>query len=391
MDDALFEQLLHEEEGLTLDFKREQYRFAKAPDTERSELLKDILGFANAPRRADAFILIGVEDVRGGRAEVMGIEAAHHLDDHSLQQFVAGLANRPVRFHYAAFRFEGKQVGVIRIDEEQDPPVHLTRNFGKLKKNEVYVRRGSATDPTRPATPDEIARMGRRSRALVPQVAVEFAALHDDSSLGSGIALEAEFCEMPEIDDIPDLKRPRDTRFGIDLGIRNGHNDDYYRELAAYVFADRFFRSVRLLIRNVGVVVAANVRVELTVPIEGGRVIDPSALPDPPKRRRDHWNSAALRSIRSRFRSPGEVDIDTNDDRSRIVIECGTLQPGRTVRSEPFCVGKDATGEIVLAAWVFADNLPRPTNVELTIAMEVAVTRLTLRELMALPEPAASD
>jgi hypothetical protein len=197
VDDALFEQLLHEEEGLTLDFKQRQYPFAKAADTDRSELLKDILGFANAPRRSDAYILIGVEDVRGGRANVIGIKPADHLDDHSLQQFVAGLANRPVRFHYAAFGFEGKQVGVIRIDEEQDPPIHLTRDFGKLRKNEVYVRRGSSTDPTRPATPDDIARMGRRSRPGVPQVGVEFAALDSDSALGAEIALDGEFCELP--------------------------------------------------------------------------------------------------------------------------------------------------------------------------------------------------
>ncbi len=70
MDNVLFERLLYEEEGPTLDFKRDQYRFAKATDSDKSELLKDILGFANAWRRSDAYILIGVEDVRGGRGNV---------------------------------------------------------------------------------------------------------------------------------------------------------------------------------------------------------------------------------------------------------------------------------------------------------------------------------
>jgi hypothetical protein len=51
MNDVLFERLLYEEESPTLDFKREQYRFSKASDDEKSELLKDILGFANAWRR----------------------------------------------------------------------------------------------------------------------------------------------------------------------------------------------------------------------------------------------------------------------------------------------------------------------------------------------------
>ena len=44
------EQLLYEEEGPTLDFKRDQYAFAKATEDEKSELLKDILGFVNCWR-----------------------------------------------------------------------------------------------------------------------------------------------------------------------------------------------------------------------------------------------------------------------------------------------------------------------------------------------------
>lgn len=46
--------------------------------------------------------------------------------------------------------------GVIHIPL-QDRPVFLTRDYGKLKKNVVHVRRGSSTGE---ADPDEIARMG---------------------------------------------------------------------------------------------------------------------------------------------------------------------------------------------------------------------------------------
>jgi predicted HTH transcriptional regulator len=48
---------------------------SKLADDEKSELLKDILGFANAWRRATAYILIGVKEVRGGRSNVVGIPA----------------------------------------------------------------------------------------------------------------------------------------------------------------------------------------------------------------------------------------------------------------------------------------------------------------------------
>src|SRR6266516_3778271 len=110
MTNELFESLLFEEEGTTIDFKKEQYRFVKASDEEKSELLKDILGFANAWRRSAAYVLIGVEDVRGGRGNVLGIPTDCHLEDQSLQQFVNYLTNCPVRFQYEAFGFEGRQV-----------------------------------------------------------------------------------------------------------------------------------------------------------------------------------------------------------------------------------------------------------------------------------------
>ena len=37
------------------------------------------------------------------------------------------------------------------FDEGQKRPIYLKRNYGKLKKEEVYMRRGSSTAP-RPAS-----------------------------------------------------------------------------------------------------------------------------------------------------------------------------------------------------------------------------------------------
>lgn len=68
MDTELIEHLLHEDEGVELDFKQEQYPFKNADDVAKSELLKDILAFVNAWRRSTAYILIGVEEKRGHAA-----------------------------------------------------------------------------------------------------------------------------------------------------------------------------------------------------------------------------------------------------------------------------------------------------------------------------------
>ena len=149
------ETLLASEEGPTLDFKREQYPFEDAEERQRSELLKDILAFANSDRYRTAYILIGVDEVKGARSTIVGVQ--RHLDDASLQQFVDSKVNRPAEFAYFPFPAEGKEIGIIRIPI-QVRPVYLEKPFGKLQANAVYVRRGSSTDM---ASPSEIAEMGR--------------------------------------------------------------------------------------------------------------------------------------------------------------------------------------------------------------------------------------
>ncbi len=150
----LIEQLLYENESSTLDFKEKQYSFYGTEDTVKSELLKDILAFTNAWRRSDAYILIGVREMKGDRSQLLGVD--QHLNDNDLQQFVNGKTQRPITFSYSAFDIEGKQIGVIHIPV-QNRPLYLIKDFGKLTCNTVYIRRGSATAI---ATPDEIARMG---------------------------------------------------------------------------------------------------------------------------------------------------------------------------------------------------------------------------------------
>ena len=68
LDSNLLERLLHEEEGSALDFKRDQYAFEGADKDVKGGLLKDILAFANAWRRTTAYVLIGVDEVKGGRS-----------------------------------------------------------------------------------------------------------------------------------------------------------------------------------------------------------------------------------------------------------------------------------------------------------------------------------
>lgn len=394
MNNEVFERLLYEEESTTIDFKKEQYRFVKATEQEKSELLKDILGFANAWRRSEAYILVGVEEVRGGRGKVVGMSAKAHLDDHALQQFVNNLTNRPVRFHYEAFGFEGKQVGIIRI-EEHTRPIYLRRDYGKLTKDEVYVRRGSSTDPSKPASPDEIAQMRVGSGGTSAELAVEFSEVERDGALGTHLAWDTEFCEMPSKDSIPDLMRRRQSgAFGIDVSmfdsVVNRLNDDYFRELAGYEWARRLLRPTRLVVRNVGHVAANNVRVEIVVPAGVGAVIArTSDVPDPPRRYRDLLVGRSPKGIQPIRRRPGTVHIVENDERIGVEIECGHLQPGRRIWSDVLYIGKAASGDLSLSGQILADNLPQPKDFTLTVSFSVTKRTMTVDELCSLPEPSS--
>jgi hypothetical protein len=158
--------LLWEDESTTLDCKETQYPFAGATDVQKSEIIKDLLAFANAFRRADAYILLGVRDVKGSRSTITGVTA--HLEDAHLQQLVNNKTNRTLEFSYHALMLDGQQVGVLRIPR-QTRPTYLLKDYGKLAANTVYVRHGSSTSI---ATPDEIARMGQQpsDQRLSPEI-----------------------------------------------------------------------------------------------------------------------------------------------------------------------------------------------------------------------------
>ncbi|MCK0105655.1 ATP-binding protein [Marinobacter sp. S0848L] len=390
MNKDLFENLIYEEESTTLDFKSQQYRFSKESEEVKSELLKDIIGFANAWRRSDSYILIGVKEVRGGRGEVVGIDNSEHLDDHALQQFVNNLTNRPVRFHYEAFEFEGVQVGIIKI-EQQIRPIYLKRNYGRLLKETVYVRRGSSTDPTKPASLDEIAQMGSASQEPSCELVVEFADTEREVPLGRSISWEAENCAMPNESAIPDLRPPEPSDpFGLGLTFVSSvqHlevNSNYYRELAHYEFVHRLFRPVRFVIKNSGEVAARNVQIDLRVPGNIGVVIiDGSDVPSRPSQKDSpFWMSHPNTMLDINRHAPGSITISEKDEYC-IEIECGDLQPGRKVWSDTIYVGSRETRDITLQGTVFADNLPKPSQVELYVDTAIEETSLSLTELLSM-------
>lgn len=380
MKTQLLESLLYEEESPTLDFKKEQYPFSKATEEEKSELVKDILGFANAWRRSEAYILIGVEEIRGGKSKVIGIQ--NHLDDHTLQQFINNLTNQPVRFHYEAVAIEDKQVGVIRI-EQQTRPIYLKKKYGKLDKEKVYVRRGSSTDPTKPATLEEIAQMRVGPEEIDANLAVVFSNPDTEELIGSHLSIEAELCNLPSSYSIPSLPDPPKNSYGLGPISMYRTNHQYYRELARYIFICKLFRPARLSISNIGRVAARNVRVEFSVDsLMQIEMLEKKDLPKMPEKQSLGPDLSRMRF--NRPKTPGSVCINQAANQLTVEIDCGDLQPGRRVFSDVFYIGKKTENRDNLVGAVYADNLPYPSELTLTISASLSESSLTIEDLMSM-------
>lgn len=69
--DEILDALRYQSEGSGLDFKMSQYRFVKASNHEKAEILKDILAIANAWRDGNGYIILGFKDVSPHSAEVV--------------------------------------------------------------------------------------------------------------------------------------------------------------------------------------------------------------------------------------------------------------------------------------------------------------------------------
>lgn len=171
IDEIQIKMLCFKSESETLDFKRDQYKFIGCTDEDKSELLKDILSFANAWREENAYILIGVSEENGHR-EIVGINPVDVIDDATIQQFINNKTNKVVPFISYTVNCQKGLVQVIEIrDCGSERPFFSVKDYGKVKKNVVKVKRGSSTDD---ADLEEIVRMGEH-RSLRKQPILEAA------------------------------------------------------------------------------------------------------------------------------------------------------------------------------------------------------------------------
>lgn len=148
----LFAQILLNNESNKIDFKRNQYPLEN--DKQKSELIKDIVSIANAKGDENGYIVLGIESKRNGSKVRFDIK--NHYDDAMLQQIVKDKVNPPPIFTYNPYQEENLSFGIIVIPKSKNRPYVIIKDYGILRRNAVYVRRGSSTDE---ATREELEEM----------------------------------------------------------------------------------------------------------------------------------------------------------------------------------------------------------------------------------------
>lgn len=368
IDTALIDILLYGEEGVDLDFKRDQYKFTRASDEEKGELLKDILAFANSWRRSDAFILIGVKEVQGGKSEVVGI--SEKFDDAQIQQFINSKTQKPITFSYRNIDFENKNIGVIHIPI-QNRPFYLKRDYGNLKRETVYIKRGSSTDI---AKLDEISKMGVTtfvSEESHPVLEIYFADKENRVILSDTLSAFSLVLITPRQKDIPDYKgNQRRPSWGYSLDLEHT-NSDYYRKLVKFTTLYRLITPINFAIKNSGSSVANDVRVEIKIkdPKNIIKAIDEYDIPKVPKP-----SYSPLHDINYRVQGIGTShDLTVKRISNYWLIETGVekVQPQSTAWIEScLYIGALETVECCIETSIYSDNLPEPTTKKLLIKIE---------------------
>lgn len=130
--------IMAEDEGPSLEFKRQWYDLAR--DADKAEMIRDILALANsAGPDQPALLVVGVEDRKRGGA-VVGIDAPLDLD--RITQILSSYVTPIPELRACSVEVQGRRVGVLGVFWTPQQPFAPYRDYGhSLRASAFYMRR----------------------------------------------------------------------------------------------------------------------------------------------------------------------------------------------------------------------------------------------------------
>ena len=127
-----------ENENTSLDFKAIQYK-----KDQHEDLIKDIMSMANADVENDRYIIIGVSHKSSGDREILNIKKGDFIDSAIYQQIIRENIEPEIKLEYSPYKYKGKLLGIFKISGCSDKPYTMKKDFGKLKKGDRFIRKGT--------------------------------------------------------------------------------------------------------------------------------------------------------------------------------------------------------------------------------------------------------
>lgn len=126
----------YDEEGTNLDFKKEEYN-----KKDYGSLIKDVSSMANALNSDVKRIVIGVKHRPGEEKEYY--EVKNLTDQATLENVIQDNIEPNINFKYYPYKFKNITLGIIEIYDNHDKPYMMRKDYGSLKKGDMWIRKGS--------------------------------------------------------------------------------------------------------------------------------------------------------------------------------------------------------------------------------------------------------
>ncbi len=222
-----------------------------------------------------------------------------------------------------------------------------------------------------------------------PVMSLQFADHETRQELGNSIKLSS-IAYVEPVTPLPDTQ----AMYWRDIGMSSLKigtpkplvRADYWREKEEYIRLTSLLKPVAFVIHNQSSILAQGVRVEIIGSFSSDITVT-DKLPDEPAY--DYLDVIPLNiySYRLSLQREPQTEVVHHGTKWTLTVHFGNVQPKSCIwADEPFYIGSSAKESLELQALIYADNLPDPRKVKLTIEFEVENRfPLTIDELRTMP------
>jgi len=207
-----------------------------------------------------------------------------------------------------------------------------------------------------------------------PVMSLQFADHETRQELGNSIKLSS-IAYVKLVTPLPDTQVMQWRDIGkSDLRIGTSEplvRPDYWRENEEYIRLTSLLRPVAFVIHNQSSTLVQGVRVEIVGSSSGGITVT-DKLPDEPVYRLTDVIRPDIYAARLSLQREPQTEVVDHGSQWTITVHFGNVQPKSSVwADEPFYIGSTTEKSLELEAVIYADNLPDPGKVKLTIEFEI--------------------